>query len=86
MGIVVEADGVLRDQHLRVLADAPGGRLAMGMQQRLQIHLRVVEEPIGGFALTGRAVQRRTDGGGRVLAKRLGHGCVAKDSHSKFHI
>jgi hypothetical protein len=45
MGIVVEADGVLRDQHQRVLADAPGGRLAMGMQQRLQIHLRVVEEP-----------------------------------------
>jgi len=55
-----------------MLADAPGGRLVMGMQQRLQINLLIVEEPIGGFGLTGRAVQRRTDGGGGMLAERLG--------------
>lgn len=71
MGVLVEAGGILRDQHQRVFADACGRGLVVGMKQRLQIHLAIVEKPIGRLGLAHLPIQCRADGGGGMFAECL---------------
>jgi hypothetical protein len=72
MGIIIEAGGVLGDQHQRLRGDARRGGFVMGMQEGLEVHLRIVQKSIRRFDLMGCAIQRGGKGGGGMGTERLG--------------